>query len=1642
MFEYAENGVGADRPYLTEFKANIQAVIGGNDKQIEDIMAGLLTETSLPSTTPPKNGEGWYPLPDQKVIKDNAGNERYMVWQRPRTEKEKVRDRWQFMKAFLPAREWAGGNEDPLFFMTDTEALAKVPEEDIAILKYVPVPGAMGTQESALGEWRTYSSNAVKLVGEERPKTASPDFGYSQFNDRDAELSQVEFSLSHVEEKSYQVDAKYDGKEIAWITCHAEKYGNYPDYTVEAVNIMDKTWRGTGLGQMLYDHAIQEAKNREAHYFYSDLGLSPDARRAWQRLKKRYPVENKGKSEAYENYNPEMEGKGLYSVPRHRIDLTKVASTLPYWDGECRNGEKFDAPLELLAYRSKRKGQWQPMKKMVTAGATDLTGIASEYLKVLDPTLPIPTIKIVNQTGSSWLGRCKWDPKVDPNNTTIEIQKSILEREELLHKVMAHEVCHHVDYLVNYKNLPSTQKQRFEGHGPSWTALAAKINARYGHDFVTETSDAPVESLNPFFLAVKKSPRGYGWAYSVRPSAKNLASLQRHMDGGARLFKSNDHKWVSGPRIGSGFAIPLDADVKEALAKIYEEGEQVPIPGDKAEKTAAFRVCAACESGDCFSHTSSEDKVQPPSFPDSPAFKLWFGNSKVVNPDGTPRIAYHGTSLKEGEQLDSFDPKMRGKVTGPKAKLGFYFSFHENDAKFYSSLSLNSRGRPDWTEYEPIQIPVYLKIEHPYLVPTRKKFQELEGSLRQEDLKAKGHDGIIVQDGVELIVFEPNQIKSIKSVDFNPEDHRITAATPNPLKRWFGKSKVVDAKGQPLVVYHGSFNRWVPSFDMGREGTGSTRPSKMGAIWFTSERNTAEYYTNPSEDFLEADPDSVHVYGREPELYASVTTKMEFMGDPDDYDDDGEYEATDLFQVGPYPTRTALDKAVRHEIQEYNKNVESQRPQEYQEHVVAAYLRILNPLIVTVVPRSKEFEQARSGGHDGIIAKDVVDGDGVSDVFVVFNPNQIKSVDSVGFNPDDHRIRASKTAAPRGVYFHGSSVKNLRSILKQGLIPDPEGKNFGEDIEKDNHISLESYGGVYVTQNILTAISTPKDHYELGAELIVCMDLQPNTFYADEDSITGFLGNALGRLTDHPWSVLCAYIADKYDNDQWRESIEEYKAKYVKYVISMVNVQFQEKEEEMPEGLVTQLTTSLLDVWPVALARLAARDYATSADYDVRRGWTQVMGGDKYDECPPRAQLIPSRARAEVDFRNVVEKMTRTMKSLTRVDAEGKQQSLSTNARLTTPVGYSGSNHIVAVLEVRNGKQYREDNGPVPLIVHYGTVPEEFKTQWKQRMGSELAIQQSKTAAQVIPGATIVAQHDRVAVYTVQTPEALMHLSLGSDWGFARHVDEADEALEMSAPLYLFQLDGRPYAWYNMEYKEIESAKLDTLTIQASGFIVVPPKEDILTRFIYALKHTPAAKDFTKVLTFTEALQRFGGSDKLALLLDDLEFTDLLTYADDILASGNGESIALVMAEMTYRWPEAEDFFEAEPERFDDYTSIPKIVKYCINGRQGRWEAFEPYLLNSGMYIAIKAYSVLKTDIFTKMTQENWAQWLPEDFNDALTEAVTKEIPEPQVVKYIQTHWDSFVRSVSQERPNLQAKLKLSLRTYASKFGVDIQPKA
>lgn len=151
----------------------------------------------------------------------------------------------------------------------------------------------------------------------------------------------------------------------------------------------------------------------------------------------------------------------------------------------------------------------------------------------------------------------------------------------------------------------------------------------------------------------------------------------------------------------------------------------------------------------------------------SPEFKKWFGDSKVVDENGQPLVVYHGTDAQE--DFSVFD-------TNKKSLKGTGSFFSRDPNKSYSSGE-NARI-----------IPAYLSIKNPkYLNPSSDAFNK-------NNLISEGYDGVIYKgiDGTpyNVVAFYPEQIKSAigntgayspTSSDIRYERAKSTKAKPRTI---------------------------------------------------------------------------------------------------------------------------------------------------------------------------------------------------------------------------------------------------------------------------------------------------------------------------------------------------------------------------------------------------------------------------------------------------------------------------------------------------------------------------------------------------------------------------------------------------------------------------------------------------------------------------------------------------------------------------------------------------------------------------------------------------------------------------------------------------------------------------------------------
>lgn len=186
-------------------------------------------------------------------------------------------------------------------------------------------------------------------------------------------------------------------------------------------------------------------------------------------------------------------------------------------------------------------------------------------------------------------------------------------------------------------------------------------------------------------------------------------------------------------------------------------------------------------------------KFSKPRATETAAFKKWFGDSVVTDsgkPGGKPLVMYHGSRS--------------GDIT--EFRQATYFTESPDEAGDYARSNA--------------VYPVYISIENPYVASdesdseNRSELTEIDDAYA-EQLAEDGYDGVVARRNGETlwaIPFAPNQVKSAtgnrgtfsrRSPDITRSAARDVTETPE-FKRWFGDSKVVDAKGNPLVVYHGT----------------------------------------------------------------------------------------------------------------------------------------------------------------------------------------------------------------------------------------------------------------------------------------------------------------------------------------------------------------------------------------------------------------------------------------------------------------------------------------------------------------------------------------------------------------------------------------------------------------------------------------------------------------------------------------------------------------------------------------------------------------------------------------------------------------------------------------------------------------------
>lgn len=279
----------------------------------------------------------------------------------------------------------------------------------------------------------------------------------------------------------------------------------------------------------------------------------------------------------------------------------------------------------------------------------------------------------------------------------------------------------------------------------------------------------------------------------------------------------------------------------------------------------------------------------------------------------------------------------------------------------------------------------------------------------------------------------------------------------------------------------------------------------------------------------------------------------------------------------------------------------------------------------------------------------------------------------------------NEATTDRILVYHGTSPKHFRSIMSQGLIPNPKKRAWANDDNtsffSSSRVSLE---GVYVTTNLMTAISSASNAGNKGGggALIVIAEVQPKTGFMDEDNL-----NVFSSVSDNEYIVAALYGAiNKNPQDEFvQQFFEKFKDK--NYLFSKLN-------KKLHPDLLQRLDPMLWDLFVAATKRQAA--YV--GDWTFRKAF----------DYQPDIQM-PNKVEAEQEFLKAKEAVTKTLKIFANpFHYEGNPFNFT--SRIMQPIGFSGPNKIVAVV-------YRPRDYKSPPEVWYGEVPPKFIEDWTKSVG-------------------------------------------------------------------------------------------------------------------------------------------------------------------------------------------------------------------------------------------------------------------------------------------------------------------------------------
>lgn len=257
-----------------------------------------------------------------------------------------------------------------------------------------------------------------------------------------------------------------------------------------------------------------------------------------------------------------------------------------------------------------------------------------------------------------------------------------------------------------------------------------------------------------------------------------------------------------------------------------------------------------------------------------------------------------------------------------------------------------------------------------------------------EPSQIKSADPVVYDNNGDVIPLSERFDKDNNDIRYSSRDSEGNTLSPAQQK-YFAESKVRNAEGNLLLVYHGSPSTDITSFDKSKAGQ-HTNAFNDKAIWFTNDENFAEDF---SYEFLQGSSSYTYRRGNKGRVYSGY-----------------------LNMVNPFDLTNPTDEMMAY-INEKVGEAEAKK-----------LLDIGNHQLIKMYLDASEIE---SMGYDGIIARiDTYERGGETE-YGVFNSNQFKNADNLAPSESDDIRYSMRDVANSESEMLINALKNEEDRLEQ-----------------------------------------------------------------------------------------------------------------------------------------------------------------------------------------------------------------------------------------------------------------------------------------------------------------------------------------------------------------------------------------------------------------------------------------------------------------------------------------------------------------------------------------------------------------------------------------------------------------------------------